>query len=271
MHDRIDPFVTRVARSVRALHELRGRRPPRHIGCCVLFKANGERFLLTAAHVVEEFLHSEMHLGGDGEFVGIEGRGERARQRSACSTEEDLLDFGVLRLNSGVAERLDESFLTIADVDVRDWRHPCAQYLLFGYPASKVGLDYANRRIKGKPFRFVGPLVSEARHETYGVSRNTHVALDFDIEHTSTDTGTTKAPSPRGVSGAGMWSLPQLSDRYAIREGKLAAIFIAHPRKLQLLVGTRVFYHIELIRQRWPDVSSGLPDFGGPPLSLAPE
>lgn len=270
LHDPLDPLVARISRAVRPLYAAENRRPPRHIGCGVLFRTASARFLLTAAHVVEEFLQFDMYLAGDASLVGVKGRGERASQLSAPNMEQDLLDIGVIRLEEAVGTEVDGSFLTLADVAIREWMSPQKHYLLYGYAATKTRLDTAERVVLRAPFRFVGSRAGLASHEAYGITPHSHVALDFDIQRTASDKGIGTAPSPKGVSGGGMWSLPDLGTPGIEHRAKLAAIFIAHPSRHRLLVGTRVCFHTELIREKWPEMAGCIPSYAGPAIRFHP-
>jgi hypothetical protein len=249
VHDSLDSFVARIARSVRVLHVQPEKGAPRHVGCCVLFRVGGCRFLLTAAHVVTEFLKETMLIAGDGEFIPVEAHGSRGTQSAAKRPESDLIDVGVLRLTEDTRSSLDPYFLELRDLDLREWMSPASTYLLFGYAASRTKLIPDTRTVMLNPFRFVGTVASTSQMTAYGISPQTHIGLDFDIERTVTDKGIARAPSPQGVSGAGIWSLPCIDTRDAGRSAKLVAIFISHPKRHNLLVGSRIFYHLELIRE----------------------
>jgi hypothetical protein len=269
IHDSLDAFVARIARSVRVLHFQPLKGAPRHVGCCVLIRVGESRFLLTAAHVVTEFLSEPMLLAGDGEFIPVEAHGSRGTQSSATTPESDLIDAGVLRLTKGTRSSLDPYFLELRDLNVREWMSPSPNYLLFGYAASKTQLSPETRTVTLNPFRFAGSVASTPQMKAYGISPQTHVGLGFDIERTVTDKGIARAPSPQGVSGAGIWSLPDIDSSDPGRGAKLAAIFISHPRRHKLLVGSRVFYHLELIRENWPDCASEIPRFIGPSMQFS--
>jgi hypothetical protein len=169
----------------------------------------------------------------------------------------------VLRFEDGTHLDLDEdSFLTLSDVDVRDHLAPKGSYLLFGYPASKSRVNVATRHLTAEPFRFVGYAVPPRRYFNAGVTHLTHLALDFNIRKSASKFGIGRAPKPLGVSGGGIWSVPALADPRLVGEAKLVAIFTEFQRVHRLLIGSRLHYHFEIMRARWPDIASLLPGHG---------
>jgi hypothetical protein len=174
------------------------------------------------------------------------------------SYRTDRVDAGVFRLKEPIPE-LEECFLALRDVAVRDWRAPKGGYLLFGYPASKARLDVPRRHFTASAFRYHGANVVRSRYAAADLHPETHIALDFDIRRCGSKYGIGQAPSPVGVSGGGIWWTPVLADKRSVGEAKLVAILTDYQRSRRLLVGTRLNYRLELIRAAWPELDLHLP------------
>ena len=260
-HDRLDPLVRRLARGVHPVFAIPRGGTPRHIGSCVLLRVGEGRFLLTAAHVLDEFGTETLFVSAAGKLRAVKGQAQRSMPEKGQRRNSDRIDAAVLRLDD-TERALDDSFLTLRDVDARDHFDTKPRYLLFGYPAKKSRLKPETRSLTSEPFRYVGYNASPQRYLGARIAPFTHVALIFDIRRTGSKYGIVEAPTPIGVSGGGIFSAPALIDECAVGEAKLVAVFTDFQRQRRLLVGTRINYHFEIMRATWPDVASLLPRHG---------
>lgn len=261
LENRIRPVVNRLSRAVHPMLVMREKRPPQHVGCCVLLAIGEARFLLTAAHVLDEFMDKPIHIAAAGEVRHILGHFKRTLPIKGQRRRTDRIDAGVLRFANEIPE-LEGSFLALRDVNARDGLMPKGNYMLFGHPASKTRSDRATMRVRSGYFQYAGPNVSPARYSLSDVSPLTHVAIHFDIHRTTYQSGVATAPSPLGASGSGMFWLPFLDDPTRVDDPKLVGIFTDFQRQRQLLLGSRINYHFELIRVGWPEFGSLLPRHG---------
>ena len=252
----------RLTPAVRPLFAL-VRDVPELVGTCVLLGVNETLFVLSAAHVLDE-RHRGLLIGGAkgvtdlaGDFISttLPERGGRSADRN---------DVGIVRLATGVQRALSDLLvLTPADVDVDDRSSIPGQakphYLVLGYPSSKARASISERRVKCEGFILTALPASAATCEKLGVGDHSHVVLDFEQRDVTSVDGRSTAPSLRGVSGGGVWSLGTSFDVEG-RHAKLAAIGIEwHVRGPKAIVGTRLALFVEVIRRHCPELSAYIP------------
>lgn len=261
-HDRIDGLVKRAFQVTRPLLRLPSNRPAEHIGCCVLLKIDEQRFLLTAGHVLREFAAEPIYIAFDGQAPQAVGRAQRTETSKGLKSNEDLLDAAVMRLDDGSLIDRDTHFLTLRDVDVRDWMSPSKNYLFYGFPGTKTRVNLSKHEIRGENLSAICTRTPDAKIAPLGLSSDTHIVFDLDPAEMVSNSGIRSAPHPRGMSGCSVWSLPELEDRTSLRAGKLVGVFTDFKRAHRVGLASRVSWHLELIRHGWPELSTKLPAHG---------
>jgi len=259
--ERADPLALRFLPAVRPLFRGRRKHDPEHIGTCVLLRVGPARLLLTAAHVIDEFLSDDMLILGDAALEGIKAQGVRNDPPNGKPRADDPIDAGILRIEADHPLGIDQHFLTPAAISIQEPTYQNRTYLALGYPTKKTLLDRVLRRIQAYPVKYVGSAGSIDTHNGLGLHPSTHVVVDFDRKHVATDEGVRAVVSPRGMSGGGVWWWRNAEDRYVLPEARLTAIITEHRERKRVLIATRVRYHIAIIRKHWPDLVPFLEGF----------
>lgn len=268
LHERIAGLAARARLSSRPLLRLSAKRPAEHLGCGVLLAVDSYRFLLTATHVLDCFGGDPIHIAGEGVVVPVAGRAERTLPPPGQSRNDDPIDAAVLRIENEWGNPPGLQFLQMRDVSLREWMSPAGEYLLYGYPESKVSVDLPGKTIRGDHFQLVSPRASDSVMERAGLDQRLHVGFDFDTTAMMSTTGVRAAPRPNGMSGCGVWELSQLREPGVVLSGKLVAVFTEYRRATKLGVAPRLAYFIEVIRQGWPELSSKLGSHGAAPIRM---
>jgi hypothetical protein len=262
--ERADPLAIRLLSAVRPLFRGSLHRAPEPIGTCVLLRLGSARLLLTAAHVVDNFVDEDMFVPGNGRLEGVRARGVTMNPRPGKTRDDDLVDVGVLRVNPDHPLTVDEDFLTPAAIGIEEPWSQRSVYLSLGYPTKKTVVDPVARKVAPWPVKYVGCPATVATHRKLGVHSSTHVVIEFDQRQTVTDEGVRAVMKPNGMSGGGVWWWRNARDAYGLPEARLTAILIEHRRQQKVFVATRVRYHIAVIRRNWPDLISYLEGFPTP-------
>ena len=264
--ERADPLAVRLLSAVRPLFLGRRNEPPEAIGTCVLLRVGPARLLLTAAHVVDEFLGEDILILGNGLLEGIRAQGVRIDPPKGKTREEDRIDVGILRVNSDHQLTIDGDFLTPASIGIDEPIRGSPTYLALGYPVKKTVVDSVARRVAPWPVKYVGVRSSPLTYNRLRLHPSTHVVIDFDQRRTVTDEGIRAVMKPKGMSGGGVWwwRNASLDNKYELPDARLTAILIEHRRTERVFIATRVFYHIAVIRKHWPDLVEHLAGFPSP-------
>ena len=241
---------------------------PEHVGAGVFVSVSGVRFVFTAAHVLDWFDGASIYAGGQGLMVPLAVAAERTNPPSGCGREEDRIDAAVLKITNDIGTPPGIQFLELSQIDVREWMNPAAHYLLYGYPETKTEVHIEQLRVGGERLKILVPSGTDADAGRVGVHRDLHVVFDLDAKHMVSSTGLRAMPSPRGMSGSGVWSIRGLDNLAALIEARLVAIFTEIPPGSRLAVSSRICYHLELIRTAWPEIGALLPTHGKAPIQL---
>lgn len=245
------------------------RRAPELIGTGVALKLGEEYFILTAGHVIDDFAEREFLTAHAGEIRPFACRAER-NVPPGQSREDDLVDVGVLGVVDGGALGIDEACLRAGDLAMREWQRPATVGHVFGYPCSKFRTDASTRQVTFGHFAYTSERILPGEMQGLGRHAMSHIALAFDPRFVEKDGKRTNPPEVKCVSGAGMWAMPRYQDAMSLAGPQLLAILTDRVRDGKALIGTRVAWHAELIRMRWPQAGKLLGTHGGLELSATP-
>ncbi|WP_455387564.1 hypothetical protein [Petrachloros mirabilis] len=221
---------------------------PIHIGTCVLVTHEGQKYLLTAAHILDQFSESILYVGGKQAFVEIEGTfactnkpdGDRSR---------DHYDFAWLLLNPSQTEKLGDASFAEVGIDAELPREAEQRFhVALGYPNSTNSkLNMATKSAQPKPMRHTGHLKRNAKLcKKLGISGNEHLFLDYNSKHAKDDFGhIVNAIRPKGMSGGAliqMMDAPHLNHHIgdAPCSGQIAGLLIESHRKHNVIMALRI-------------------------------
>jgi len=205
-----------------------------------------------------------MLIQGTTSLEGVAGEGVCQDPAEGKSRTEDRIDIGVIRLADAGPSGLDGHYLSPSAINIEEPPSTAHTYLAIGYPITRVRVNPEARSFKVKFVQYAGVRAPQASYDARGVHHSTHVALEFEQEHTATEAGIGRVASPRGMSGGGVWWWHNADERLALPSAKLTATIIEHHPGASALLATRVRYHIALIRRRWIDLRPFLVGFPSP-------
>lgn len=233
---------------------------PRPIGSGVLFSLDEKLFLLTAAHVADQFRNRNAALlsKGDGTVIPIWGQAHASAMPPTGKRTDDVYDYAAVRLDGRLADVLRPLAISAADI------HNVPPGVIHGKGLVLVGFPARNFKFKRQTFSS-----SATALETYGMPRERYDRLGFvPEEHLLmqwyntyySSKGLTKSFSLTGMSGGGIWLVPELvGEPYPpskpFTQPKLLGIFTEHRKSRSMLVGTKIHFHLDKIIERYPALS----------------
>ncbi|CAL1151169.1 unnamed protein product [Cladocopium goreaui] len=238
--------------------------PMKQVASAVLLALGDELFLLTAAHVVDEWqggshllMPAADHIrsiGGDLGYTPLPPGGNR---------EEDKVDIAYLRLDSAWKEMLhkDAKPLGKQALLLTDNDPPGALHTFAGYPWRLT--DQTEEGFAGDRTTYTGHLYAPDVFETLGYSPVAHVLVRVRRRKTySTRYGGRRAAGhPEGISGGAVFSWPPtVAQRASDQPLRLAAIGHTYHAKEHCLAGTRVISLIMAIIDRFPELAKCFDD-----------
>lgn len=244
--------------SVRAVLRSKRGQKPEIVGSCMLLQIDESRYVVTAAHILDELDTHEIFVSGaiGTEPVQIAGQ-VFLTVPPPQGRSQDKIDVAFRELDAAAVERLgDVSFVQPSQFSHN--RAPLENrfYLAMGYPASKNkrNVNFSKRSIKPSLSKYTSELsLDPSLPREYGVSGNSHLFLKFK-KFSTTDAGEKrKTFKPVGLSGGPLVDLGDFSspDRYAIDtnpNGYIAGMVIEQIERSQVIVATKIQAIVDGIR-----------------------
>jgi hypothetical protein len=235
---------------------------PRPVGSGVLFRNGDKLFILTAAHVAEEF------SGGRSAYINlpnllleISGQVHASVNPKSDHRDGDSLDFAVVRIDGEMARDLSTVAITAADVFNPPPGVPLGAGLaIVGFPARNFKAKGPNFYYPPTPLESHG--VPEKTYQSLGLNIDDHLILQW-YNTMYTSKGVVRSGSLAGMSGGGVWLVPELMGESfpphaPWTEPKLVAIFTEHRKARSVLVATKIRHHLNKMIQQYPELPLGL-------------
>lgn len=254
-HDAVRPiFAFNLDRPVKNVR-------PDQIGSGVLFKLNGNCFILSAAHCFEHFRNFQVIVACGTKLHFLSGESYLSRKGPSGTHSDDQIDAAIFHIGGEVPGEIIASCLMWDDLDFGAVPKERDFHVALGYRTKRS--RWRGRVAESELEKFVFGEYTDHEYERLGLSRATHVALTWEKSFFMNGIFQS-SPSPKGMSGGaivridGLRHSPESST--ADLRGRLAGITIelrsGSQKKPSVLVGTRVGCHMGLIAQ----VSSEMAD-----------
>jgi len=237
------------------------RGKPRSIGSGILFGVGHERFLITAAHVLDENKITALYLPGNSELVELAGQ-SRVSKPPQNKRELDHLDTAFVRLSGEIVSRLNSVywFLPPQLADMNDVSIPGKHYMFTGYPHKAVGPVYGTRKIAAQLHSFTDRAAEVAKYAEVDATPAANIVINFDEKRVKDEKGRTVTPKERqGMSGGGVWNIGAGARLPGLPNIRLCGVAIEHHKKQKCLVATKINFALESIRSDFPSLSKFLP------------
>lgn len=246
--------------------------PDKHLHPCasaILFGAGPLRFLVTAAHVLDEnFFRSETDFCdlvtyGQGQAVILKGESFRTTIPDGRTRDDDPLDVGFILLDAETVAQIGEDrFLSSANVDLNDnGEHP-ALYGALGYPTCmnhRIEPEDESE-IKPCPFSYTAQLRSAQEHEALGITMASHLLLAASNNKSRRPGGfKAKIPDLHGMSGGGLWRYTEYVEAANQKAPCLLGVLIERRKKQGNILAARMALVFEGLRRAHPELDDALP------------
>jgi hypothetical protein len=209
------------------------------VGSSVLFRRENRYYLITAGHCIKQ----------DGEMIKIGVLDKRDFRRLGgkvviAKGEGDKTDIGIILLDEPSREACIRNYTFLDDYNImqNQWLPDEKDYLIAGYPLSKVSIDHKRKQIK------VGlmPYLSKSRpailYESMGYPKNQNLLLTYDRRRSGFIAGgdMNMSPYPKGLSGCGVWYIPNyFVENIQNVKFNLSAILIEYHPSRRTIVATK--------------------------------
>jgi hypothetical protein len=211
-----------------------------HLGSGVLLRRNNDYFLVTAGHCMKQdnkIIYSGILDGRD--FVKLQG---------AAMVEqgfEKKFDIGILRLDEQSKNACLRNNQFVNDWDLMNNSNiPYkTEYLVGGYPNSKVSVDHKAKVVKKEFMPYLCQSSEEKLYRKLSFQQSQNLLLQYDRRRsTLLGSGQMSISSyPKGLSGCGVWYIPD----YFVQDLQnispyLSGIIIEYHQNYRTLVATKI-------------------------------
>ena len=242
-----------------------------HFGSGVLLQVESTRFLVTAAHVSDEFFCERWKqiffgtLNGEDLIPVMTVCYARSKKRADPNREDDPLDLAVFELRPDVAEKLSAfmRFVTLSELELDPDKLKDGRYLVLGYPEFRAEKDEMDQTIVAQILPYFTGLYDMERDPAPNISPADHLVLDVNRRDEAGGAGDRlDLDQAHGISGGGMWRIldeDQPIESLDWRQAKLVGIITDRsvPKVMgpvQYLRGTKIKRVINFIYEGWPEL-----------------
>ena len=243
---------------------------PAHVGTCFFLKVGVERYVVTAAHVVDESENSTLYLPLGRRLVAIGGT-------FACTNipiggrDADHFDFAYAVADEEYFKDLDRvACIEEHDISLNRVSVETHAYMVIGYPRSQNKKpDNAKKTIRPKIWHYYG--TGRAVPELYPqlkVTGEDHISIKYEKQSRTAEGERVNSIFPRGMSGGPLIDLssqapPSDNAVTAPFNGRLSGILLEHHEEARVLLSVKVNLMLEKIRARIGEGASIAPDISG--------
>jgi hypothetical protein len=254
-HERAQLVIAKFRTSIRPIYRSAPKTLLTHVGTCTLLCIEDIKFIVTAAHIVDQH-EGYLWIGGKESAIPLEGafrstvapRGERALDKYdfSVSTVSDELDSSL-----GNASYISSDFISMG----RRADHKHSMYTCVGYPNSQnKEVDVGKREMNARLWMHTARGRSND-DKIGGWAKNSehHLFIEFPKYANRVD-GTKKSSThPRGTSGGPVFYLGDFGDPETYRVGstfqsRLEGIVIEKPRMGNALVAVKIAAIVQALR-----------------------
>lgn len=228
-----------------------------HLGTCTLLQIAGQRFLVTAAHVLDEYKKAELWVGGMRHVVPLTGRFVDSIAPGGLR-KQDHHDIAILQVHEALGQALGDVIYIGPESMSKNQRQAEKKvlYLWIGYPNSKNKNVHATRReVDAEFWNHIGPggLTHDGLGE-WAKKTTEHLFIDVPKKHAKNAAGEKiNAVHPKGTSGGAIFYVRDFSNASTFCPGTkcrpmLEGIIIEGHLNERVLVAVQIGVVIQAVR-----------------------
>lgn len=262
----VDAALQKYKDSIFPIYGVRKGGIPDHIGSAFIIQISQQKFLITAAHVIDHKVDTELFILGNNDFVHIHGDfisttapdGDRLK---------DFYDFAISRIPEDVFSILGAvGFIDESDILDKQVDHVGRTYLAVGFPRSKNRrVNLITKIIKPKRARYY-EVWNEAKnlYSKLGLDGCDHIAIKHRRRSFFDNGAEENSFEPKGLSGGPLFDLgnffnPEFHKLTVTNKPYLAGILIEKHINYHVILSVKIELVLKTIRKYIDDASLEMP------------
>ena len=239
--------------SIRPIYGCNKKFDPYFIGSCVLIEVEGKKYLITAAHIIDDNDFTTLYSSGNGDkdiLVELTSKKAIVTKAEGNNRDNDQLDFAILPLTTEMLKSIgnDVVFLNEKDFNLRKVPVERELHLAMGYPRSKnKKIDKKRKKVTTNPLVYSSSLVIDNEIlEFVGGSEKFNLLLDYNNkEYKNEKFEIENSISPVGASGGGLFFIEGMKNLENFKpnvdcNAKLVAILIEVHEEKNIILATKL-------------------------------
>jgi len=242
------------------------RARPYILGTGIPLELAGRRFVVTAAHVMDDVqrLKHGVYLSpgmAGGLLVDLDGCRVNKTQMPKGGRKKDSFDICLIGLTDQVIASIGPGveFVTDEMIDYEEPRQDGAYYFFIGFPQANLKIDARRKIVRCETLNYGSIIYRDERGVWEVPPDGDYIDLDFDPSKTVDDQGRrVRTPRPKGISGCGIWRLCEAGVRtadWSVNDIRLVAIEHRWDSHLHVLRGTLYCYINQIVANNYPEVA----------------
>lgn len=217
------------------------------LGSALLIEYESKLRLVSAGHLInhEDSDKLLMPLPGTKEGLYIDTFGDITSTNQKGEQEDNEIDFAEIQFNRDDLEAKVKKYYSPIIEENIDFEHQItaddARYFIFGYPNSRARFNYEkNGEMNSEALRIITyPITDSDVYEKNGFSLETHIL--FHIQRKiDREAERVFLPKTKGISGCGVYFLPDLNEEEISGRHKLIGILTEVDFEKQIAVAIRM-------------------------------
>jgi len=250
------PYLRRPTASICPIFRTDNNGNPEQFGSGVLIRIADHYFLVSAAHVMDEFNRNSILIPGKNHLIPLTGSYSVTELPDTGLRDDDHSDFGFLKFQSDMQHNLDDSlvFIDERDCDPMDTTEEKDAYTIIGYPSessqsTEGTAETAITRISGEGTR-------DHRYAKLGLTPKSHLLIQYRTRKATTPLmKQARKVNFEGMSGGGVfaWS-KNLPNPDALSQPNLVGVVTAYSEYHNVFISTRIHMIFSTLKNKFPDL-----------------
>jgi hypothetical protein len=236
------PLAQGLAKATVLLCQPAGRRAPKSVGSAVLIGVDGNRYLFTASHVFDHASRSvPIFAAASRRFAVL---GPTIWRTKPSHSRVDRTDLAIVPLGPDADDDwADNRCLSLDELDPIPRAldsAPATGFLAIGFPHSKQPRIFLDRAYTPYAHHFVTNYEPLTAGNRIDADPEKHIAIGFDASEFVSPFGDSTLPKPTGMSGGGLWRIPNALAATDPQATLVGILIEHHPAPERVILATRL-------------------------------